>query len=211
MSNNVFKISRGAMSSSITQWHAWASRGHQCNSSDHKAQVRVHFMFVSRRLRALIFPSWVTKHRALHGNRISITRCPNLPTMHALYNNVSRNRSRFADSSSCMKLKLTSLPLIQLVSLSFNIFFPLFAGYKVLHFTKLLARARARTETAAVPWWPTVCSFPKADGDSPSSDPAPPACYRYSPLGSTPRRNPVPLADRFQLRYPKMEVCRWHC
>lgn len=43
-------------------------------------------------------------------------------------------------------------------------------------------------------WWPTVCSFPNADGVSPSSDPAPPAPpagRTHSPLGSTPRRNPV--------------------
>lgn len=43
-------------------------------------------------------------------------------------------------------------------------------------------------------WWPTVCSFPNADGGSPSSDPAPPAPpvrRTHSPLGSTPRRNPV--------------------
>ncbi|GLD70160.1 triple functional domain protein [Lates japonicus] len=34
----------------------------------------------------------------------------------------------------------------------------------------------------------------------------PPPRYSDSPLGSTPRRNPVPPVDRFQLRYPKMEV-----
>lgn len=78
------------------------------------------------------------------------------------------------------------------------------------------AHAHAHTVAAVVPWWPAaVCSFPKAHGDSPSSDPAPPAPppprSSYSPLGFTPRRNPVPPADRFQLRYPKMEVCRWHC
>ncbi|CAB1437048.1 unnamed protein product [Pleuronectes platessa] len=31
----------------------------------------------------------------------------------------------------------------------------------------------------------------------------PPPRHSDSPLGSTPRRNPVPLADRFQLRCPQ--------
>ncbi|KAK2921320.1 hypothetical protein Q8A73_000805 [Channa argus] len=40
----------------------------------------------------------------------------------------------------------------------------------------------------------------------PGSSRPPPPRYSDSPLSSTPKRNPVPPADRFQLRYTKMEL-----
>lgn len=147
----------------------FCSRWHQWNTSDHKVEDTVI---------SSVSPCFITFNFSLNHHKN--------PSNKMVY----LGREKDSDSSAQMLRKLS---------------FSYFSCNNSFHSSSLInvpysdRRACVDSVTAVGVWWPTVCSFPNADGASPSSNPAPPARRAHSPLGFTPRRNPVPPALQFSL------------
>lgn len=71
-----------------------------------------------------------------------------------------------------------------------NIFYNLPSMFSCFKMTYILATCR---RTALIPSWPTVCSFPKADEDWRSSDPASPSRPRPHRVAAPPTLPSAPL------------------